>query len=119
MQNIQVKDRTSPVPDMMTRSTECPNPKGLAKRESLDTPPRGKLERVIPSVKQRKQDSTCHHSLSAVYHHGVELAFILTLPVTSHPERSIEGGLLRASGSSPLLSDARRADLDADLATSG
>ena len=105
---------------MTTCSTGYPNPKGLTERERpIDTPPRGNLERVVPSVKQRKQDSTCHHSLNAVHHHGVELAFILTLPVTSHPERSIEGGLLRASGSSPLLSDARRADLDADFATAG
>ena len=94
-------------------------PRGLQRERPIDTPPRGNLERVVPSVKQRKQDPTCHHSLGAVHHHGVGLVFISTLPVTSHPERSLEGGLLRTSGSSPRLSDARRADLAADFATAG
>ena len=91
----------------------------MQRRRPIDTPPRGNLERVIPSVKQKKTGTYMPSQLQAVYLHGVGRVLVNTLPVTSHPLRSIEGGLLRASGSSPPLSDACLADLAADFAKAG
>ena len=72
---ILVKNRTSPEPDMMTRLNKLPDPNGLAKERHIDTPPRGKVERVIPSVKQKKQRILQAITAAiAVHRHGVDHA---------------------------------------------
>ena len=92
---------------------------GLQRERHIDTPPRGNMERVIPSVKQKTKDLLTITASIAVHHHGADLALGPLRELTSQLLRWTEPGRLLASGSSPWLLDACPADLLAAWAAGG